>query len=315
MTAMTNLAATGGGSAVGFLEETTFGVVPATPSLAALRCRPPTLNPEAEDFVIAEIDNGRMAKGIQRTFEHGTISVPTDLIYGNADAILEAILQGTWGSLPQDLSMGSVNRSFVCELDRSDAATPYFVSARGVLFNGFELTVGAEGTDPVMLNLSGMCAEITPAAATLDAGGGYTAAVANSPILASSASIQLDATGISLLSTTVSYTDARDIGREIGAGNPTSFQRGQAGRSAEIRVSGYAANKDHLDRMKAQAAHSLSIACTDAAGNVLTLAVPTMKPVGPTTESSDSGAIRFEQTFVPYDAAGQTLMTLTRTPA
>lgn len=312
MTTMANLAATGAASNLGFIAETVFGTTPATPSLAALRCRPPSFNPEAEDFINMEIGNGRMAKGVQRTFEHGTVSIPTDLIYGNADSIIEAILQGSWNT--NALAMGAENRSFSCELDRSDASTPYFVLARGVLFNSFELNVSAEGTDPVLLALNGMAAEISPAASTADAGGGYTAAVTNTPLLSKQAAFQLDSTGVSVLSMNATFTDARDVGRELGAGNPTSFQRGQAGRSLEVRLSGYAANKDHLDRFKNQAAHELDVTFTDAEGNSLLFNVPTMKATGATTESGDGGAIRWEQSFTAYDAAGSTLLNLTRTP-
>lgn len=314
MTTMNN-AATGGGTQTGFIEETVYGTTPATPSLTALRNRPFSFSPEVEDFINREAGNGRIAKGVRRVFERGTAAIPTDLIYGNADAILEAIMKGTWtGAGSQTLANGVANRAFSVEQHRADATTPYFILARGVVFNGFEIAISAEGSDPVLLTLNAQCAEISPAAATVDAGGGYTAVPANTPVDASDVAMQMDAAGIDVIGATISYSDAMDPKREVGSGNPTGYTPGAGGRSCQISLTGYAVDKAHFDRFKAQAEHSFTATATDAEGNVLVISAATMKPVGAYQESGDGGPIRFEQTYEVYDAAGSTLLSLTRTP-
>ncbi|WP_412545821.1 phage tail tube protein [Maricaulis sp. MIT060901] len=315
MTTMNN-AATGGGTQAGFIEETVYGTTPATPSLTALRNRPFSFSPEVENYINREVGNNRIAKGVKKVFERGSVAIPMDLIYGNADAILEAIMKGTWtGAGTQTLANGSVNRAFSLEQHRADAATPYFILARGTMFHGFEIAISADGSDPVLLTLNGQCAEISPAAATVDAGSGYTAAPGNTPVDAGEVSFQIDAAGIDIIGATFTYNDAIDAKRECGSKTPTGFNPAAGGRSGQVSLTGYAVNKDAFDRMKADAQHAFTATAVDAEGNTLVISAPVIKPIGAYQESADDGSIRWEQTFEAFDPAGGTVFSFTRTPA
>lgn len=314
-----NLAATGAGSAFGFIEESAFGTPPATPSLQGVRCRPPSLNPEAENFLNREIGNGRMPKGHRRVYEAGTVSLPTQLVYGNTDAHLEAIMQGTWATgVPavgsDRLANGAVDRSFTCEMSRADAETAYFILANGCLFNAFELQISADGNEPSLLNLSAMAKEISYSTSTVDAGDGYTAAPTNTPILNGDWTFQVGGSDFEAIALTMNFQDARDAKRVIGSKTPTGFNRAAGGRSLTGTITGYAETKAHLDRWKNETEASLTATATDAEGNALEFNVPTFK-VGSISESDDAGPIRFEMPFEAYSATGATLLNITRTPA
>lgn len=313
------LAGTGAGSVFGFVQETVFGETPAAPSLQRVRCRPPSLNTEAENFLNREIGNNRMPKGHRRVAESGTVSLPTQVVFGNVDPFLEAILQGTWATgVPvvgsDQVANGAVNRSFACELHRADAETPYFVLANGCLANTFELQVGADGNEPSLLTIGMLAKEISFGAATVDAGGGYTPASTATPMLNGDWVIQIGGSDFEAIALTLNYSDARDPKRVIGSSTPTGFNPAAGGRSCTLSITGYAESKAHLDRWKNQTEASLSAAGTDVEGNALAISVPTFK-VGSISEGQDSGPVRFEMQGQAYSADGSTLLTITRTPA
>ena len=306
-------AATGAGSLFGLVQETAFGVTPATPALQRIRTRPITFNPEAENFLRSqEIGNGRMPTAHRRVFESGTIRVPTTLIYGNTDDILAGIVGGSWNA--NILTMGQTPRSYTGELHRQDAATPYFVKGVGCFFNSFELQAGADGNEPSLLTLNGIVKEISAENATVDAAGGYDSPVANDEILNGQWNFQVDGGDFEIIAMTLNFQDNRNAKRILGSNTPAGFNRGAGGRRLSGTLTGYAENKGHIDRWKQETESSITAVATDTAGNALTISIPRWK-AGNVSETGDEGEVRFEMPFEAYDPSGQTLFSLTRASA
>lgn len=314
-----SLPASGVGSELAYIQETAFGETPATPSLVAVRCLPPSLDPQAEAFISEQINDLRVAAGIRHAYQGAELSIPMELSYGAADEFLAAAFSADWQTDTPSagidaLDFGSVNKSFTMELARLDAATAYYLIARGVVFTGWDLNISADGNSAVDLSLSAMAASLASATSTADAGSGYTAAPANDPMIAADVSaIQIDASDVEIVGLSLSYADPRSAQRVIGSKNAAGFIP-DGRRSLTGTITGYATSKADFDRYLNETESALSATLTDPDGNALTISIPTWKATG-YSEGQGQTAIRFEMPFEAYDADGSSPVRITRDPA
>ncbi len=313
------LPASGAGSELAYIQETTFGQTPASPSLVAVRCLPPQLDPQAEAFISEQINDLRVAAGLRHAYQGAQLSIPMELSYGAADEFLSGALMKDWasdtpGAGTDALDFGAVKKSYSMELARLDAATAYYLLAKGCVFTGFDLNINADGASAVSLTLNALAASLSASNTTADAGGGYTAAPSNEPMIAADvSSIQIDASDVEIVGLSLSYSDPRSPQRVIGSKNAAGFIA-DGRRSLTGTISGYATSKADFDRYLNETESALTATLTDPAGNAFALSIPTWKATG-YSEGQGQTAIRFEMTFEAYDADGTSPMRITRTAA
>ena len=312
-----SIPASGAGSSLAFIQESTFKTTPSTPSLVELACLPPTLNPEAEQFVSEQINALRVQKASRHTGRSGTLQVPMELSYGAADALLAGALKDEWAvdtpsSGTDQLVFDTTELTYAIELKRGDAATPYIVTGNGVLFNSFSMEIVADGNTAVRANFGAMVAKVTVGTSSADADG-YTAPTSNDPLIAADGAIEMDSSAFVAVSISVQYDDPRQPIRAIGSLEASAFAP-NGNRSLTGELAFYANNKDHLDRYLAEASHEIVVTLTDPDGNVLALTLHEVK-FGAPRESADSGSIRVTAPFTAIRATGATPLTINRTPA
>lgn len=312
-----SIPASGAGSSLAIIQESTFKTTPNTPSLVELACLPPTLNPEAEQFVSEQINALRVQKASRHTGRSATLQVPMELAYGAADALLAAVLKDEWAvDTPEagtdQLVFDTTELTYACELKRGDAATPYILTANGTLFNSFSLEIVADGTSAVRANFGALVAKLTVGTSSADADG-YTAPPANSPLIAADGAIEMDESAFVAVAVSVQTEDPRQPIRAIGSLEASAFAP-NGNRTLTGELSFYASNKDHLDRYLAEAGHEIVVTLTDPDDNVLMLTLHEVR-FGAPRESADSGAIRVTAPFTAIRSTGATPLTINRTPA
>lgn len=314
-----NQPASGAGSELAYIQETAFGTTPATPSLIEVRCLPPRLDPAFEAFISEQINALRVASNIRHTYRGGSMEIPMELSYAAADEFLSAALGGEWQTDTPSagidaLDFGGVDKSYFFELARLDAKTPYFIPANGTVFTGFDLNIEADGNSAISATFNAMVGEVkAPTTATADAGGGYTAAPSNLPMVAADGAVTIDASGVDLLGLSLSFSDPRSAQRKIGAKAAVGFIP-DGRRTLSGSITGYAAEKSYLDRLINETETAIIATLTDPAGNALALSLPTVKLTG-YSEPQGGNSIRFTASFEAYDASGASPMRITRNPA
>lgn len=171
--------ATGSRTQVIDIVESVYGTTPATPTMVLQRIVSETLELKRANLQSAEIRSDYQIAD----FRLGEYSVAGDiskeLIYGDCDRYLEAVLKGTWTSeasgTPNTLIAGTTKRSFSIEVGHLDI--PEFMLFRGMVVDSMELDAsvgkiatvkfGFLGRD--MATLSGTTAATVTSAAVTNA--------------------------------------------------------------------------------------------------------------------------------------------------
>lgn len=139
---MAQLAAVGAATSSSYCAETAFGVLPASPTMKAMRA----LTGAKYDFKMDTYESKEqsatgqvMAMGFGN--KSGSGDVPFELSYGSYDDFTEAVFGGTWTG--DVLKIGAVKRSFAIENQWPDIN--YSEQNLGVVFTGMSESVKPGG--------------------------------------------------------------------------------------------------------------------------------------------------------------------------
>ena len=138
---MAQLAAVGANSQINYVEETSFGVTPTTPTMKIVRA---TLGAKfdlkRDTFVSKEMNSARQVMSLNYGNRSGSGTIPFELSYGSFDDFLSAVMGGTqtWGG-GNILKIGNAKRSFTFEQQYPDINTNEINT--GVVLTDFSLTV------------------------------------------------------------------------------------------------------------------------------------------------------------------------------
>jgi hypothetical protein len=185
------------------VEESTYGVTPATPSFKKLRHTAVSLGMSKDITVSEELREDRQIK----CAKHGVKSIAGDIgfeiSYGSYDEELEAVLLGTWevdggGAGIDRLKGGVTRRSFSLMRHFSDqlaADKPYYIYT-GVEYNTLNLTVAPVGT---LTGSFGTIGQNMTVNQTEPAGSTLGATSANCPFNGFTGSVKIDGSIISII--------------------------------------------------------------------------------------------------------------------
>jgi hypothetical protein len=130
--------AVGSKTGLAYVPETTFGVIPTTPAMKALRAKfGAKLELKRNTFSSKEVTPTRQVISMAYGNRSGSGSLPIEFGYGSFDDFLEALMGGTWtGNV---LKVGNVNRSFLIEDQTSEIGV--YEQNTGVVFSGLSLGI------------------------------------------------------------------------------------------------------------------------------------------------------------------------------
>lgn len=155
--------ARGSRSYLQYIVESTFGTTPGTPQMIELPVASFTSPLTKNTFTSRDRRSDRQIVDLRFGRQQGALTFEADYRKTDFDAMLEAVLMGTWAT--NVLKAGTTSRSFSFEGGFTDI-TEYH-TYKGVVLNSLQLAVGLDG--PVKATFGGMYREVARATAPLDA--------------------------------------------------------------------------------------------------------------------------------------------------
>lgn len=132
------LAATGSNTSLSYVQETAYGIPPASPTMKTVRAKSGAkFDLKRDTFSSKEQTATRQVMGLTYGTRSGSGDLPFEFSYGSFDDFMEATLGGTWTT--NVLKIGTVKRSFAFEQSWPDInLTEQNI---GTVFTGFSLGV------------------------------------------------------------------------------------------------------------------------------------------------------------------------------
>lgn len=273
-----------------YLLESTYGVTPtADPEFTDIRHTGTTLGLGKEGFTSEELHADR---GI-RDFRHGVKSVAGDinveLSYGTFDAILEAVLLGTWTA--DVLKAGTTRRSFSILRHFTDQASgdkPYHLFS-GVEFNTLNLTIPASGMVTGSFGAVGKGQSILTDLSSLGTPT-FTDPTTVAPFDSFTGSITEAGSDISVV-TEVSLSLANGLAPRNVVGSDETILPSIGRSNLTGSITAYFENAVLLEKFLNETESSLVVTLEDPAGNTYTIELPRIKYNGGQPDVSGEGSI------------------------
>ena len=167
--------ATGSRAKVGFIQETTFGTTPTTPTLTELPFTNFAVNLTREEYEDNSIRSDRMERYSLSGNKSVDGTIDVNFAHGPFDALLESLLQSAWAT--NELTVGSTRTSFTVEESQLDIGQ--YRAYTGVIVDKMDITIPASGIVTAKFALLGKN-QSALSTTSIDAGA-YTAAPAVQP--------------------------------------------------------------------------------------------------------------------------------------
>jgi hypothetical protein len=182
---------------IAYIEETTYGTTPSTPTLLEQRFVSESLNANIENIVSNEIRADRNVSDTIQIGQNAGGSVDFELSYGSFDDWLESLMHGTWSS--NVLKNGNTQKSFTVEKTFEAGATDQYHRFTGAIANTLSLSMQ---TQQIVTGSFGFLAKGATTAQAAIAGSSYTGANTNPVINAATNFASLAITGVSSIDLT-----------------------------------------------------------------------------------------------------------------
>ncbi len=270
-----------------YIPEVTYGVTPANPKFKPLRHVGTTLALSKGTLQSGELRSDRQIAD----FRHGARQVGGDisfeLSYGSFDAMLEAVLCGTWTN--NVLKAGVERRSFTMERffgDMAAADRPYH-RFTGVEINTMALTIGANA---MVTGTFGTLGQDMSTGNAIIAGATYDPATTTAPLDSFTGELS-EAGVVNAVVTEITLNVDNGLAVRNVVGSKTTI-RPSIGRSTiPGQVTAYFENSVLLDKFINEANSSLSFQLPDADGNNYIITLPRIKYTGGQPDVSGEGPI------------------------
>jgi hypothetical protein len=300
------------------VAEVTYGTTPVSPVWVPIRHKSTSLALTKDSMQSEELRSDRQIAD----FRHGNYKVGGDiaveLSYGTFDAILAAVLAGTWAlqtpsSGTDRLKAGTTRASFsvLRHFGDLEAGNAYHLF-KGVEFSKASLSVKPNAIVEMGLTVIGQDMSTDAAAPS---GSTYSAATTTSPF--DSFSGLITEAGVSIAVVT-------ELSLELENGHAERFVVGDAqglrpsiGRSNLTgTLTAYFENTTLLNKFINETESSLSFRLVDLLGNAYAFTIPRLKYTGGQPDVSDEGPITLAMPFQAlYDATSQTNIYIDRNDA
>lgn len=270
--------ASGAGLEIGRIREAAWGTTPASAALTAIRARPFRMVENPSHFTSAEANRSRIIQQIRKVYKGPSWTIPTELIYGNIDGLLELVMQAEWNS--DTLTESTTFLSDTLEGKYGDAAVPFYIAQTGAVAQGLTLNIDGTGENPVMAELTGIAQTHNVSETTLDTDvttpGEYDAAPTGNPMVAAQCAVEIDDTSAVVQSLTATINPNMEALRAIGFSGPARIAA-----NGERSVTGQAVffldDKTYLEKLQQDGSIKIEAMMRDAVTgyNELKFTVPT----------------------------------------
>lgn len=292
------------------VPETNYGEIPATPAFDLVRQTGVTIGLSKDTLQSAELRPDRQITSIR----HGTRRIGGDinfeLSYGSQDALLEAVLCGTWtGNV---LKAGVARKSFTALRHFSDLTDVPYWTYLGVEMNTLQLTMGANAIVKGTFGTIGQDQPLSTAAEPT----GATLGVATEAQVMDSFTGAMSIAGKQLALTTeitLSLTNGMDTRFVIGSDKtlrPTLKRSTLTGQ-----VTAYFESGELVNEFIREGDVSLTFTVSDPEGNQYQFSLPKIKFTGGQPDVTGEDDIMLTMPFTAqYDKTLDSQISITRIP-
>lgn len=297
--------ANGSRHAMALVAETTAGVTPATPSFTPIRNTGTTLGLTKETLQSAELRPDRQIAVVRHGNEQVGGDISFELSYGGAfDAMLEAVLCGTWAA--DELKAGTQRRHFTVERHFADIGQ--YLRYLGCEFNTFNLTVAPNAIVTGSFGLTGRSQTLTQTPIT---GATYDPATTSEPFDSFSGEITEGGSPIAIV-TEMSLTLENGISPLFTVGSKTAqcTSIGQSNATGSLTV--WFESETLYEKFLNETETNIAFELSDGA-NYYQFMLPRVKYNAGQPDVSGAGEVTLPLTFQAlYDASEETQIIITR---
>ena len=302
--------ADGSRHSLGFVAEVTDNTTPTSPVFQLLRNAGVTLALNKDSLMSEEIRSDRQKYDMRQGANKVTGDISVELSYGTFDALLEALLGGTWtGNV---VKAGVTRRSFTFERNFADMATPYH-RFTGVELDKLQLTVNANAIVKGQFSVLGRGAS-APAGSILS-GATYTSPSVTHVFDSFTGTITEGGSSIAVI-TEMQININNGLGARYVVGSKNSLTPSISWFDIAGTVTAYFEDTTMLTKFINETESSISFTLTDVSGNSLTFNLPRVKYTGAPPDVKGIGPITLAMPFQALlDTGSASNIVLTRAPA
>ena len=302
--------ATGSQHSAHYVFESTYGVTPTTPTWAPVCITGASLGLTRDTIESGCLTSDRQVKDVRNGNKQLGGSVDSELIYGEADPLLEAALMGTWAS--DELKAGTTRRSMTIERGFNGIDTPEYHRSAGAEISGFDISLAPNSLATIAYNVIGQSLSVNTAQV---AGSNYSAMTSNKPFDSFTGSITEGGSGIAIVT-------QMDFSLDNGMEPTFTLFNNQTIRPADgkSRITGtltaYYENSSRYSKFINGTDSAIVFTAIDPAGNQYQFNFPNVKYTGGNPDLSGEGPITLALQFsAVYDPTEQSQIVITRTAA
>lgn len=292
-----------------YIAESSYGVTPATPAFTPLPHTGCSLALAKDALESEKLRGDRMVEDVRHGNRNVSGEIPAEFEYGSFDAILEAVLCGTWTT--DVLKAGVTRRSFTLERKFADLATPEWHRYTGCEFNSLSLSVAPNAMVTATFGVIGQ--DIALATSEI-AGATYGADAGNQPFDSFTGTIQEGGSTIGSV-TAIELTLENGMEPLFAVGSQLT-NRPSIGKS---RLSGklttYFESKALYEKFINETDSSITLTLTDPDGSSYAIDMSRVKYQSGQPDVSGAGTVTVAMDFLAlYDGTDGSQVVITRTP-
>jgi len=294
-----------------YVEESTYGTTPATPTLLEARFTGEGLNANIETVTSNEIRADRNVTDVIQTGQNAGGSVDFELSYGSFDDWLESLMFNTWAT--NVLKNGNTQKSFSLEKTFEAGGTDQYHRFTGAVANSMNLSIQA---GQIVTGSFDFLAQGAATAQAAIAGSSYTAPNTNDVINAATNFAALAVTGVSapeLTALNLSITNNLRQQRKIGSLDSKGLGTGRFEVTGDFTA--YFENQEVYDLFLANTATDLSFQLGGVSSKKYTFEMDKIKfESGEITAGGNDQDILANMTFRALYEGNDNTLKITRTP-
>lgn len=301
--------ATGSKTTLHYIEESTYGTTPSTPTWTPLCITGVSIGMTKDSIEKGCFNANRQVEDLRHGNEQVGGDVTGELEYGTFDDMLEAMSMGTWTA--NVLKAGTTRRYFTFER-YFDVATDEYHRYTGCEVASMSLSVAPNSMVGLTLTVVGQ--DMTTNTSQV-ASSTYSAALGNSPFDSFTGSVNEGGSASGVI-TSIEFNWDNGLERAFVIGSKNTIQPSDGKSRVTGTITAYYESKALYDKFLNETSTSLDFTLTDTAGNSILFDFPNVKYTGGNPDVSGDGPITVALEFTAlYSSSDASQIVITRTPA
>tara|TARA_R110000744_G_scaffold29513_3_gene70411 strand:+ start:864 stop:1781 length:918 start_codon:yes stop_codon:yes gene_type:complete len=302
--------ANGAQHSIFFIAESTYGTTPSSPTWTPFPHTGTSLALSKDALESEKLRGDRQIEDYRHGNKSITGDISSELEYEAFDAVLEAVLGGSWAT--NVLKAGVTRRSFTIERKFADIAAPEWHRHTGCEFNSVSLSVSPNSMVNATFSVVGQDLSIATAAIGSST---YSADVGNTPFDSFTGSITEGGSSIATV-TSIDMTIENGLEPTFSVGSDTTGRPSIGKSRASGTLTTYFESKTLYQKFINETSSAIALTLRDVAGNTYVINFSTVKYNSGSPDVSGEGSVTVSMDFVAlYYAGDASQIVITRADA